>query len=822
MLRLALRSLQTHTTRLLLSSLAIVLGVAFIAGSLMFTDGLEKAMTDRAAMRYRNTDIQVSPGMAASQPWPADVVDRIRAVPGVRAAEGIATASYLGIATSHGRRISDYPSATSLPVDPALRALHPTQGRLPAAPGEIVLDERTASQGKVRVGDELRIGNDYAAAKPYRLVGLVRSGGDPMAVDSAFVGMVLSDTMALAQFDRPDEVVVAAADGVRHADLAARIRAVVSGDVRTHDELLDEAMNSAVGDAQVFRMGLLGFGIIAVFVAAFVIANTFTIVLAQRIRETALLRLVGVTRRQVFRSLVAEAAGTGLVGSLLGLLTGVGLAYGLRAAFAAMGSSLSPSLVITGTTVAISIMVGTGVTVLAALLPAWRGTAVAPVAALSDAAVQPARRVGRVRRAVGVLASACGVAALVAAGSTGQIPLIVIGTLLAFVGFLLLSPAVVPTIVRVLGWPVARLGGAAGSLALANAVRNPRRIATTTNALVIGVTLVSTFTLIAASAQAPAERKADVKLGTQFLLANAGQGFSILPEGLVNALRQQRELGLIHAQYDIPRDGLRVFSGHPALLRHAFPHHDGSVAGLVDGTAVASTTMGVGVGGTVTVGDRPFRVVAVVPPNKDLDLEDRSVWLTPHDVKVLYPDLNPAEIYVDPAPGVSVPAARAAVDRMIRDFPTMVVYDHAAYVRKLNAPIEQALAMVTGLLALAVIIALIGVANTLTLSVVERTRENALLRAIGLSRRQLRGTLAVEAVVMALAGTIVGVVAAAGISGTVLRAVATDGAALPLVVPWERLAALLAVATLAALAASVFPARRAARRPVVESLATAE
>lgn len=856
MVRLALRSLRAHTARLLLSSLGIVLGVAFIAGSLMFADGLKSAMTDLATAQYRNTDVQASP---SGEPFPADIVDRIRAVPGVQAAEGSNTASYFGIATQDGRRVPGYPSAVSLPVDPALRMLDARRGRLPAAPGEIVLDERTADREKIRIGDEVHIGSYYAPAKPYRLVGLVGSAGDALAVQAVFVGMVPADTMALAQADTPDEVVVAAADGVGNAELADRIRSAVGGRVQTHQELLEDALDRAVGDSMTFKMALGGFGIIAVFVAAFVIANTFTIVLAQRTRETALLRLVGATRRQVFRSLVIEAAATGLLGSLLGLLVGVGLSYGLRAAFAAMGSALSPPLVVTGTTVAISMAVGTGVTVLAALLPARRGTAVAPVAALSDAAVQPAHRPGRARRAIGALTAALGVASLAAAGQNGEISLIVAGTLLGFTGFLILSPTVVPAIVRAIGWPATRLGGAAGALAVVNAVRNPRRIAATTNALVIGVALVSTFTLVAESAKAPAEHKADVKLGTRFLLTN-GEAFSSLPESLLDALRRQPQLGLIHPQYELPGTdgadssassgssdssgslgssgsskktvsreadpgldgpmaGVTVYSGHPALLRHTYPRHDGSVARLVDGTAVVTAKAGAGLGSTITVRGRSFRVVAVVPPNEDADVDDRSVWLTPHDVKALDPDLDPGEVYVDPAPGVPAAAARAAIDRLIRDYPTMIVYDHAAYVTMLNAQIQRTLAMVTGLLALAVIIALIGVANTLTLSVLERTRENALLRAIGLTRRQLRGTLAVEAVVMALSGTLLGVAAATGISSTVLHAIGTHGADLPLVMPWDRLGILLAVATLAALAASVFPAHKAARRPVVENLA---
>jgi putative ABC transport system permease protein len=818
MLRLTLRTLSANITRLLLSSLAIVLGVGFIAGGMMFTDGLEKAMTDVATARYRNTDIEVS----ADRGWPADVADRVRAVPGVRAAEGVATETSFGMATNDGRQVPGYHFATSLPVDPALRVLDPTQGRLPSAPGEIVLDDRFADREKIRVGDEVRLGGNRDTAKPYRLVGLVRATKDPLATGGAFVGMVLSDALAFQGRDLPERVVVAAGDGVSHPDLAARIRAAVGGEVRTHDELVRAALRDVVGNAQTFRTGLLAFGVIAVFVAAFVIANTFTIVLAQRTRETALLRLVGATRRQVFRSVVLEASVTGLVGSLLGLLAGAGLAHGLRAVFAAMGSSLSTDLVITPVTVAASIAVGTGVTTLSALLPARRGTAVAPVAALSDAAVEVARRPGRVRRGFGVLALTAGVAGLAAAALIDQLALVVLGTLVAFVGFLLLSPTVVPVIVGFLGWPAAKLGASA-SLGLANAVRNPRRIATTTNALVIGVTLVSTFTLLAESAKAPAERKADARLAAHFLV-NDGSELSVMPGTLAENVRRQPELRLVHPQFeaaDAGPDGapFEVHAGHPGLLGRRYPDHDGSVAALAPGTAVVTRETGIGVGGTVTVKGRPFRVVGAVPVGHDTTIVARSVWLTADDLTALFPDPYLSEMHVDPAPGISAAAAKAALDRVAREYPTMVVADRAAYVARLNGPIDQGLAVVSGLLALAVIIALIGVANTLTLSVLERTRENALLRAVGLSRGQLRGTLVAEAVVMALAGTVLGIAASVAITTTVLHALKLDGGPLPFVLPWDRLGVLLGVAVIAALAASLFPARRAARRSIVATLA---
>ncbi|WP_143163022.1 FtsX-like permease family protein, partial [Couchioplanes caeruleus] len=399
---------------------------------------------------------------------------------------------------------------------------------------------------------------------------------------------------------------------------------------------------------------------------------------------------------------------------------------------------------------------------------------------------------------------------------------VVAGTLLAFVGFVLLSPAVVPAVVRLLGVPAARLGGTTVSLALRNAVRNPRRIAATTNALVIGVTLVSTFTLMNESAKAPAEGKADARFGAHFLVTDGGT-LSVLPPALVDSLRRMPELGTLYPQWEAfdggEDDFLAVHAGYPVILSRGYPEHDGSIAALTPGTAVVTRETGIPVGQKVTVRGRAFTVVAAVPDTEDSAVLERSVWLTPDDLTKLFPKPSLSQLQADPASGVPASAARAALDRAARDFPTMTVHDRAAYVAELNAPLEQMLAVVTGLLVLAVVVALIGVANTLTLSVLERTRENTLLRAVGLTRRQLRGTLAAEALVMALTGTVLGVVASLVITRTLLSAIGRRGADLPLVVPWDRLGVLLAVAVVAALAASVLPARRAARRPVAENLA---
>ncbi|MER7273923.1 ABC transporter permease [Dactylosporangium sp. NPDC000244] len=789
-LRLTLRTARANLTRSLLSSLAVVLGVAFVCGSLMFTDGLAAAMTGRAAEQYRNVDVQVEPDGTVRADESADLAERVRKVPGVRAAEATWQLYFLGLAAADGRKIRGEHRAVNVAADEHLRSLAAAEGRLPSAHGEVALDKDTAAREHLRIGDGVMVSNVGGDAATYTVVGLTTASRGPFDSDGVLLVLTSADVEALAGYPSTT-VIVDAADGVPDEELAARISAAVGVRATAHDELVHQAQNEAVGNANTFRTGLLGFAVIAVAMAAFVIANTFTIVLAQRTREIALLRLVGATRRQVFRSVVLEAAVIGLGGSGLGLALGALVAFGLPALVEVRVDPL-----VSVKTVLVALGVGVGVTVLAALLPARRGTTVAPVAALSDAAVQVARPTGRVRRVFGVLAVAAGLAGLAAATAAGRTEVTVAGTLLTIAGFLLLSPVVVPAVVRLAGRPLGALGGATVALALRNAVRNPRRIATTTNALVVGVTLVGTFTLIAKSAEAPAERRADAKLRAQFLVTDSAD-FGFLPAGLLDALQRQPQLGGFRPRYETyDQDAsLEVHTGAPR-----------------PGAADVTADLGVAAGGTVTIHGRPFTVASVVSGT-------RSVWLTAEDITAVFDDPRLAEVQLDPAAGVSKADARAAIDRTLNAFPAAVAYDHEQYVERLNAQLNQGLEVVTALLAMAVVIALIGVANTLTLSVVERTRENALLRAVGLTRRELRLTLAAEALVLALTGTLIGVAASVAIALSVLGAIEMHGSGLSLVMPWDRLGILLGVAVLAALAAAVLPARRAARQPIAVSLA---
>ncbi|MFI9639728.1 ABC transporter permease [Micromonospora sp. NPDC051925] len=821
MLRLTLRTLRADALRLLLSSVAIVLGVAFVAGTLMLTDGMRAGAYERAATFDRHTDLGVYAGRGA---LPPSLVDRVRAVDGVAAAAGELTA-LAGVVGADGRPVLGFGVLAAIPTEPALRSYDVVAGRLPDRAGEVVLDAPTVAQQGFVLGTPVSVGGATGPARPYTLVGTVDVAGTARDIGGPFIGLVGADALAASGEQGYGRIMVAAEPGMSAQTLDDRVAGVVGGDatVKSRQRILDEAVDDAVRDLDQFRMVLLTFAGVAVVVAGFVIANTFAIVLAQRARRTALLRLVGAHRGQVFRAAVLESVVLGLVGSALGVAFGAGLAAAATALAPRLDLPVSGDLTPTPRTVLLSLLLGTVVTVGSALVPAWQGTRVPPVAALTDAAGQPARGAGRVRLAVGALVGAAGIAALAGAAAAGQIALVALGGVLAFFGIVLFGPVLVPLLVRVLGRPLRPLLGATAALAVANAARNPRRISATATALVIGIGLVSAFVVGAGSVKVGIERAVDAQIGVDYVVTGIGGD---LPAPLAGELATRPEVGVVHEQRSRVVDGVELRSAHPALVRRTLAGVDaGDVADLEPGTVLAhrelASARGWRVGSTVTVAGRPFRVAAVVTADAPTPAQvpaGHVVDLTDADFTALFPTERGRLAEVEPATGVSAERARAAVEAVVARYPTVNLMDQAAYKKMLTGTVDMLLAFVTALLGLAVVIALVGVANTLSLSVLERTRENAVLRALGLSRGRMRALLAVEAVLTALVGALLGTALGIGVSAGAVAFVARVGGDFTLVLPWGRLGVMLAVAVLAALAASVLPARRALARPVVEAL----
>ncbi|MCK1806771.1 MULTISPECIES: ABC transporter permease [unclassified Micromonospora] len=823
MLRLTLRQVRADGLRLLLSSLAIVLGVAFVAGTLMFTDGMRAGAYERAGEFDRHTDLAA---YAETDPLPPALVDRVRALDGVAAAAGELTGS-AGVVGADGRPVLGYAVLAAVPTEAALQSYDVVAGRLPQRPGEVVLDDETVAEQRFTVGGPVSIGGRDGAARPYTLVGTVDVDGSSRDVGGPYIGLTGPDALTVSGEKGYGRIMVAARPGVDTAALADRIRAVVGPDVtvRDRDAILDAAVDDAVRDLRQFGMLLGTFAAVAVVVAGFVIANTFAIVLAQRSRRTALLRLVGATRGQIYRATLSEAAVTGLLASVVGVLAGAAVAGGLGVLLAGTGAPLGGGLTLTPRTLLLSLGLGTLLTVASAALPAWHGTRVAPVAALTDAAVNPVRPAGRIRLAVGALALAAGVAALAGAGATGQVVLVAAGGLLAFGGIVAFGPVLVPALVRVLGGPFRAAFGATGGLAVSNAVRNPRRVAATATAMVIGIGLVSAFVVGAASVKSGIERAVDARIGVDFLVTGIGGD---LPATVAGELAARPELGVVHEQRSRVVGDVQLRAAHPALVRRTLSAVDaGDPAGLGPGSVLVhrelAATRGWTAGSTITLAGRPFRVAAVVADEEPILAGSpvpagHLVDVLDADFTAMFPTVRGHLAEVDPAAGVSVDEARTAVESVLARYPTVNVMDQAAYKKMLTGTVDLVLGFVTALLGLAVVISLVGVANTLSLSVVERTRETAVLRAVGLSRAGMRGVLAVEAVLTALVGTLLGIALGTGAAAGAMAVVARIGGDFTLVLPWARIGLIVAVAVVAALLASVLPARRALSRPVVASL----
>ncbi|MFY1697976.1 ABC transporter permease [Solwaraspora sp. WMMA2101] len=852
MLRLTLRSLRANATRLLLSSLAIVLGVGFVTGTLIFSDGLTAATEERAGLLDRFVDVEltrdfdVPPGVAGAPDidgaiLPTGLVDAVRQVDGVAAAEGTFSSFGIGLLGPDDQSIPGMNGMVTVPADPRLAGLPLAAGRLPQRPGETVLDARTADRRDIAVGDQIRVAAADRQPQPLQVVGLVDVAGTGVDSGGALLGMVDADARRLIGRTDLDRVLVVAEPGVGQAELAQRLRTAVGGYVvtRTGAQLRADALDHTVGNGEQFTRLLLAFAAIAVFVAGFVIANTFTILLAQRTRETALLRLVGATRAQLFRAGIVEAAAVGLIGAVWGLLLGVVAAAGLRQLYAELGAGTPSGTVVSLRTVAVALICGVGVTVGAALLPAWRGTAVPPVAALTDAALTVARPVGRLRLGTGLLLIAVGVLGLVVAARLEDLLVVVAGGILTFLGLVLASPLIVPAVTRGLGRLTGWAAGPTARLAVANAVRNPRRAAATAMALVIGIGLVTSFAVGAHSVKRAVEREVDTRIGTGFVVQS---DLDPVPPELIDRLRDLPELGVVFADAEVygAPGGFDVAAAHPDLLAKAeLTVVDGDVRELGPGRVIVNEATGYAVGDRIRLEPDPADaadpadqvrpvgqardavVVAVLadPPGGDQPVP-ATVLAVEEDVTAAYPGVDTWLVQLDPATGVDDQAAREAVESIVVSYPFVTFVDRAAYAESRTSTVDTVLQFVLALLALAILISLLGLANTLTLSVVERTRENALLRAVGLTRGQLRRMLATEAVLTAVSGTACGI--AIGVAGALSALAVLNNAEdgiFALQVPWAQLGVIVAGAAVAALVASVLPARRALRQPVVTSLA---
>lgn len=842
MLRSAWRSLLHHKLRLVLSGVAIVLGVGFVVGTLIFTDTLNATFTNLFA--GTTSDVVITPeedvesrGFAGTvATLPAALLTDVRAVDGVAKAGGQVLIDGVAIVDPAGEVLGTPGAPTfgsNWDDDEELTPFRLQEGRGPSGPGEVALDSVSAEKAGYVVGDAVSlVGPDG----PFQasLVGIFRygtSGNLAGATIASFDTAVAQDLLLDGQ-DAFTEIDVVADEGVTQESLAADVRAVAGEGVtvRTGQEAADEATAQITEGLAFVNIFLLVFAGIALFVGTFIILNTFSMLVAQRSRELALLRALGATRSQIVRSLILEAAGVGLVGAVLGLLVGVGVAYGLQGLFAAIGAEIpTEGLILLPRTIIIGLVIGVLVTVVAGLAPALRASRIPPMAALRDDIALPARSL-HVRAIAGAILLVVGLAAMTAGAAVGGgsgSQLVGLGVVAALVGAIVVSPALARPMVRVLGFAFPRMFGTVGSLAVQNAERQPRRTAATASALMIGLALVSALTIFATSAKSSITQVIDSVVGADFLVTNQTQ--RPFGEEVAQTVAAVPGVGIVSPVKLVPS----LVQDEPSALVGVDPatfgdvvtlvFTSGSLADLPSGGLVVdaqtATDAGLVMGDPVAVrfasGSAEYTVTGVY------EAAGRFSGFVVDSESVIAAGADPGDsvVYVKIESGANADAVQEGMTAALADNPTVQVLSQVEFREQITSSVDQILLVMVMLLSLAILIAVLGIVNTLVLSVVERTREIGMLRAVGALRRQIRSMVVLEALVIAVFGAVVGLVLGVWFAVALQRTLIEQGIAV-LDIPWLGIVAFLVVAGIVGVLAALWPAFRAGRLNVLEAIST--
>lgn len=843
MFRATWSSVMAHKVRFLSTALSIVLGIAFVTGTLVLGDTLNSAFTRLFGEVGAGIDVLVQPAEAFESDFgvaqetrsiPDEVVERIADVGGVAALEPeyTGTAQLVG---SDGEVIGGMGPpqiGVDAPTVEELGSVELREGRYPERSGEVAIDVTTATEEELGPGETIGVAVD-GPMQQLEIVGLV---GYPGLDDLAGATLAIFDDATARQLygeDGAATVAVLAQDGVDTGQLRSDVAEEIGADYQVlTGEQAAESSAEDVGEFLGFiTTALLVFAGVALFVGSFLIFNTFTITVAQRTRELALLRAVGASRRQVLVSVLGEALIVGIFGSVLGLVLGLALASGLRNLLDAFGLSLpSADLVLAGRTVVVALVVGPIITLLAALVPAIRATRVPPVAAMRTVAAPLDSGRGGLRLLLGTLVLAGGAAAL-AAGLFGEAELSVVGlgAVLILLGVAALSPLVTRPIAGLLGAPVAAARGVSGTLARENATRNTRRTASTAAALMIGLGLVSFVMVFADSLQASVEQILDERFLADFQVQPVD--FIGFPEAVTEELAavegvaavSPTKIGTVGVEGNARTLGALDPATYDDVIAVEFD--EGGLEGLTGGGVALSRDLASALG--VTVGERvevafqtpektdPLDVVGVYDPATIEASAQLLVSLERFDQA--FPDQQSNVAFVLLDEGVATAEIRPELDAVLEDFPTAALFDIAEIRDQIAEQTGQLLGLVFALLFFSIIIALFGIANTLGLSVLERTRELGLLRAIGMSREQVRTMVRWEAVIVSVFGALLGLVVGLFFGFVFIRALGDVGLEV-FSVPVISLLVAVLLAGLAGVLAAVVPGRRASKVDILRAV----
>ncbi|MFI0774736.1 ABC transporter permease [Streptomyces sp. NPDC021212] len=852
-LKTSLRNFLAHKGRMALSAIAVLLSVAFVCGTLVFTDTtnatfdklFSSTASDVTVGPKGGSDKDVRQGRIRTLPG-ADLA-KLKRVDGVKSVAGDATSESVTAVDRKGDSIGPKSGAPTIGTNwdsTEHRSVKLTSGHAPRGPTEVMVDADTADTKKLKLGDELRI---VALPGEFRakIVGIATFQVTNPGATIVYMDTATAQRKLLGAPGAYTSYALTAQPGVSNDQLKKSVVADLGTGlkVQTKAESSKEAEDGIGSFLDVMKYAMLGFAGIAVLVGIFLIVNTFSMLVAQRTREIGLMRAIGSSRKQINRSVLIEALLLGVVGSILGVLGGVGLAVGLIKIMGSAGLHLSTDqLTVKPTTPVVGLTIGIVVTVIAAYIPARRAGTISPMAALRDAGTPADTKAGRIRGAIGTLLTAGGAAALVVAGNADKAVdgsmFLGLGVVLTLIGFIVIGPLLAGLVVRALATVVLRIFGPVGRLAERNALRNPRRTGATGAALMIGLALVACLSVVGSSMVASATDELDKSVGADFIVqSDSGQPITRQIEQAAH-----RAKGLDHISDAKVIDGAKITlpDGRTATkdLTAADPTYADDVrTPVVAGDLAASYGKDamsvpegfakdhkVKQGDTLTVAfkeGRTAKLKVAAITSDDVSLDKGALYLNITTVERYVPaKLIPANVMMlAQAKDGQEAAAYKSLKAELHQYPSVKVRDQTDYKKEMKDQIGQLLNLVYGLLALAIIVAILGVVNTLALSVVERTREIGLMRAIGLSRRQMRRMIRLESVVIALFGALLGLGLGMGWGATAQKLLALEGLK-TLEIPWSTIITVFIGSAVVGLIAALIPAFRAARMNILNAIAT--
>ena len=835
MRRVSVRNLAAHKVRLALTVLSVVLGTAFVAGSFVFTDTLHRTFTSIFADTAKGVDVEVTSSDDRSSGVPISYIAKIKAVPGVSRVQTQVQGTVVLIGANGKAVQSGGAPSLGFGYTPPAEELGDTltfeSGRPPQQAGEIALNRGAMKLAKLTLGDETKVIVPAQGAIPVKIVGVYSTKTET----GRFIGAVFPRNQAIALFtdgERVDAIAVAG-NSVSQTELRDRVARALPGGVkvRTGDQVRKDTQHDVDTALSFVNYFLLAFGAVALLVGTFIIYNTFSMIVAQRLRELALLRAIGASPRQVSRSVLLEAILVGLVGSLIGVAGGIGLAYALREILNSLNFGLpSGALQLEPRTVIVALAVGIVVTVFSAYSPARRAAKTPPVEAMRQEFASTGSSLSRRTLIAGVL-TVIAVAALVAGGLAkpggGAAGLVGIGALAMIFALVIGGAALARPVVGALGIGIARPFGPVGRLSRTNAVRNPRRTAATAFALTLGLLLVSAIAVFGSSTKRSIGALVDTGVTADYMLT--GPDSIGVPVGALPVAEKVDGVASAVALHPVPVK----FGGK----NHVGTGVEGSLGDVAKYTLVSGTGRLTGhdilgsettakdnrwqVGSTVAMTTADGKAVTATVAGIYKDNQLLGGWLASGD---LYREVTPSRNQIDfvvlvkAKPGTDLTALRAGLERATDQFLVVQVQNRQEFKGTVAAQIDSLLAILYGLLGLAIVIAILGIVNTLALSVVERRREIGMLRAVGMLRGQVRRTIYLESALIALFGAVVGVALGLTFGALFVRTLRDQGLE-HTSLPWVQAVLLLVISAVVGVLAALWPAIHAARTPPLAAIA---